>query len=226
VAPDPARLVWRGPQTSRLANGGHIVFAPDGRLVIGIGDLQDRARVADPDRPNGKLLSLDPDGAADQTPRVLSTGWNNPFAFTYTAAGDLWVADNTGRTGHERIARGDRRGRPTHVTRLRGTRAPSGLAAYGDGDLALCGYVSGRLDHFEIRNDGYASRVEPTLARNCRIAAVTLDGGALAYADESMIRFLPTVSTAGARASGPFGRPVISSNEATTRTPRGALPRG
>jgi Glucose / Sorbosone dehydrogenase len=199
VDPGPARLVWRGPESTRLANGGHLAFAPDGRLVIGIGDLEARRRVADPDRPNGKLLSLDPDGPADQTPRVLSSGWNNPFAFTYTPGGELWVADNTGGTGSERLARGDRRDRPTRVTRLRGTRAPSGLAAVNDRELALCGFVSGRLDRYEIGRGGHARRTRPTLARDCRIGVVALTDGSLAYADESTIRFLtpPSSSTRG-----------------------------
>ena len=78
VAPGPTRLVWEGPESSRLANGGHLEFAPDGTLVVGIGDLQAGRLVDDPDRPNGKLLRLDPDGAPDQRPATISTGWNNP----------------------------------------------------------------------------------------------------------------------------------------------------
>jgi hypothetical protein len=188
VAPGPERLVWLGPTTTRLANGGHLVVAPDGSLVVGIGDLQARARVADPLTPNGKILRLDPDGASDQQPRTISTGWNNPFAFTYTPAGALWVADNTGSTGFERLARGDVGGRPTSVTRLRGTTAPSGLAAIDDDHLALCGFVSRRLDVYDVSRSGRAQRGARPLATDCAIAVIGLADGALAYANETSIR--------------------------------------
>jgi hypothetical protein len=189
VAPGDVRVVWKGPRSSRLANGGRLAFDPEGRLVVGIGDLQDRAAVGDPDRPNGKLLRLDPDGPAHQEPEVISSGWNNPFAFTFTPSGALWVADNTGTTGSERLARGDRRGRPTRVTELRGTFAPSGLAALTDDRLVLCGYVSRRLDVYAI-DDGRAARVRPSLARDCALGVTTLADGTVAYADETSITFL------------------------------------
>ena len=74
------RTVWTGPPSSRLANGGHLAFdASRRRLVLGVGDLQDRSAAADPVAPNGKLLLIDPDGDPAQTPQVLSGGWNNPF---------------------------------------------------------------------------------------------------------------------------------------------------
>ena len=188
VAPGPERLVWLGPATTRLANGGHLVVAPDGALIVGIGDLQARARVADPLAPNGKILRLDPDGPVDQQPRTISSGWNNPFAFTFTPSGALWVADNTGTTGFERLARGDVAGRPTSVTRLRGTTAPSGLAAIDDDHLAMCGFVSRRLDAFDVSRPGRAQRAARPLATNCAIGVIRLADGALAYANETSVR--------------------------------------
>jgi hypothetical protein len=191
VAPGPERLVWIGPTTTRLANGGHLVPAKDGGLIIGIGDLQARARVADPDAPNGKILHLDPDGATDQQPTTISSGWNNPFAFTLTPSGALWVADNTGTSGFERLARGDVAGRPTSVTRLRGTNAPSGLAAIDDGHLAMCGFVSRRLDVYDVTRPGRARRAANPRGTNCSIGVVRLADGALAYANETSIRAVP-----------------------------------
>jgi hypothetical protein len=133
------RRVWLGPSSATLANGGHLVLAPDGRLVIGIGDRQSAPR-------SGRLLSLDPDGAPQQRPRILSSGWNNPFAFAFLD-GVLWVADNAPGRLPERLARGDA-GRPVAVTPLPARVAPSGLAALPDGSLAVCGVVSGRLDRY------------------------------------------------------------------------------
>src|SRR5665648_375351 len=103
---DSRRIVWCGPPSATLANGGHLAFAPDGRLLIGIGDLQHPRRAQRADTPNGKLLSLRPDGPPTQRPAVVSSGWNNPFAFTFTPSGTLWVADNSPGTRPERLAPG------------------------------------------------------------------------------------------------------------------------
>ncbi|MGH9164387.1 MAG: PQQ-dependent sugar dehydrogenase, partial [Acidimicrobiales bacterium] len=197
VAPAPERLAWLGPPSTDLANGGHLVVAPDGRLVIGIGDLRAPPLVDDPGAPNGKLLSLDPDGPPDQSPRVLSRGWNNPFAFTYTPGGQLWVADNAPGRRPERLARGDGGGPPTAVTELAGKSAPSGLAALADGRLALCGFVSRRLDVYRVGGET-ARRGRRPLAEDCATGAVRLADGRLAYADESSIRVLVATAVAGA----------------------------
>jgi hypothetical protein len=187
VAPGPERLVWVGPRTRDRANGGHLLATSDGELIVGIGDLLRPARVADPETPNGKLLRLDPDGSPDQEPQVVSSGWNNPFAFTITPSGALWVADNTGASGRERLARGDVDGKPTSVTRLQGTIAPSGLAAIDDTHLALCGFVSRRLDEYDVA-DTPARRASRPLAKDCTIGVIRLADGSLAYADETSIR--------------------------------------
>ncbi len=152
VAPVP-RLVWTGPPSSTLANGGHLVYDPRrGRLVIGIGDLQHRAAVADADSPNGKLLLLDPDGAPSQRPVVLSSGWNNPFAFALTSSGALWVADNVPGQRGERLARGDRDGRPSRITLLPTDTVPSALAAPTDDTLIVCSFAQARTLRFEVRS--------------------------------------------------------------------------
>ncbi len=165
----PPRLVWRGLATTTLANGGHLAFAPDGRLTIGIGDRQS------PRGAVGRMLALDPAGAPSQRPRVLSTGWNNPFAFAFAPDGTLWVADNAPGRTPERLARGDA-GVPRDVTDLPDETAPSGLAVLPDGDLALCGVVSGTLDRWHRDADGAWRRVA-TLARGCRYGVVRLTDG-------------------------------------------------
>lgn len=62
VAPGAERTVWIGPSSADLANGGHLDVDAEGRLLIGVGDLQQSSRIDDPAAPNGKLLALDPDG--------------------------------------------------------------------------------------------------------------------------------------------------------------------
>ena len=184
-------LVWRGPVTSDLANGGHLAAAPDGRLVIGVGDLQqDRALAADPTVPNRKLLALEPDGAPDQRPEVLSSGWNNPFAFTFTPGGRLWVADNTPGDEPERIGRGDRpASEATDLpTAALGEAAPSALVALGDGLLGRCGYLSGRLDEVAVSGDA-AHLTGRVLGAPCATGAARRPDGrlVLAAADELVV---------------------------------------
>jgi len=185
VAPGSARVVWVGPDTTELANGGRLAFAPDGRLVIGIGDLQAPALVNDPNPVNGKLLALDADAGPEQVPDVVSGGWNNPFAFAFTPTGDLWVADNSPGEDPERLTRGDGSG---PVTELPTATAPSGLAATDGGDLLVCGYVSGQLLRYEVV-DGRAER-RTVLADDCRLGVVVLDDGRIVYAAENSLHVL------------------------------------
>ena len=184
------RLVWVGPPSADLANGGHLVASPDDRLVIGIGDLQaDRALADDPTVPNRKVLALDPDGAPGQTPTVLSSGWNNPFALTYDGDGRLWVADNTGSEGPERIGRGDQ---PADRARalggpVEGAIAPSVLVALDHDRLGLCGFLSGRLQLVRI-SDGRPSAPGPTVADTCATGGVVLTDGRIVTATPTEIR--------------------------------------
>lgn len=189
VAPGPQQLVWLGPQSTDLADGGHLTFDPTGRLLIGIGDLQNPPAVSDPATPNGKLLSLDPGGPADQRPRVLSRGWNNPYAFTATPGGRLLVGDNAPGRRPERIADGsDSGGAPRAVTDLTEHIAPSGLAALNDREIVVCGVRSGRLDRFRLSRSGrwrLAGRISP-----CRYGVARLAGGRLAISGDDGIKVL------------------------------------
>lgn len=186
VAPGSVRVVWEGPETAERANGGHLVFGPDGRLVIGVGDLEDPSRVADPAAPNGKLLALEPDGPPDQVPGVINSGWNNPFAFTFGPDGALWVADNAPGDEPERLVRADRADAP--VTELPASTAPSGITVGPDGELLVCGYVSGALLRYRVEDDR-AVRAG-TASGDCALAVVTLRDGRVVYATGDEIRLL------------------------------------
>ena len=65
--------------------------------------------------------------------------------------------------------------------------APSGLAAIDDHTLAVCGYVSRRLDRFTVSDDGTAHVDGPPIAQGCTIGVIRLSEGRLAYADENGI---------------------------------------
>lgn len=191
VDPGPQRLVWLGPESTDLATGGHLTTSPDGRLVIGIGDLTQPELVADPSSPNGKLLALDPGGRPTQMPEVLSSGWNNPFAFDFSPAGRLWVADNSPGDQPERLARGDVRNPP--VTELTRPTAPSALAAVDDERLLVCGFITRTLEAFVTSDDRARATGEP-LATDCSLGVVILSDGRIAYSNEDSVRVLPAGS--------------------------------
>ena len=186
VLPGPQRLVWIGPRSTDLATGGRIAFAPDGSLVVGIGDLEDPGSVSDRRAINGKIVRLDPDGPPDQRWREISYGWNNPFAFTFTPSGRLWVADNAPGNDPERLLLADPVG---PATELPERTAPSGIAAVDDETLVVCGYRTRLLLRYRIVADR-AQLVPPPLARDCRLGVIRLEDGRIAYATDGQIRFI------------------------------------
>lgn len=185
VSPGPQRVAWIGPKSANMANGGHL-SRKGGRILIGIGDLLQPDRIDDPDATNGKLLSLDPTGQAEQEPTVLSGGWNNPFAFTVTGTGAVWVADNAPGGQPERLGRGDLD--DADRFRFPGERAPSALIDLGSGRLGLCGYLDGDLVSVDLNP-------QPTLGAtlskgDCRTGATTLADDRVAVADGKTVHIL------------------------------------
>jgi glucose/arabinose dehydrogenase len=78
-------------------NGGQLLFGPDGRLYLGLGDgggAFDPNRTAqDQDNPLGKILAADVDAGEPRFVPVL-TGLRNPWRFAFDAAlGELWIGD-------------------------------------------------------------------------------------------------------------------------------------
>ena len=98
-APDPATrrelLTVRQPASNH--NGGHLAFAPDGTLWVGLGD---GGNAGDPwgnaqscSSRLGKMLRIDVDAAAPRVETVAS-GLRNPWRYSFDrATGDLYIAD-------------------------------------------------------------------------------------------------------------------------------------
>jgi glucose/arabinose dehydrogenase len=78
-------------------NGGLLIFGPDGRLYVGMGDGgsggDPEGRAQDLDYRLGKLLSADV-GEPEPEWRVEGLGLRNPWRFSFDReTGDLWIAD-------------------------------------------------------------------------------------------------------------------------------------
>jgi hypothetical protein len=64
------------------------------------------------------------------------------------------------------------------------------LAAISESELAICGFVSRRLDVYDVGGSDRARRAPSPLARDCGIGVIRLADTMLAYADETTIRFV------------------------------------
>jgi glucose/arabinose dehydrogenase len=93
----PVRELLRVDQPEENHNGGQLVFGPDGRLYLGLGDgggaFDPAQRAQDPESKLGKLLSVDVD-APEPDWRVALTGLRNPWRFAFDPAlGEVWIGD-------------------------------------------------------------------------------------------------------------------------------------
>jgi glucose/arabinose dehydrogenase len=79
--------------------GGRLLFGPDGRLYVTLGDASDPASAQDLASTRGKILRITPDGeAAPGNPfhsRVWAYGFRNSFGLAFDPeSGDLWETEN------------------------------------------------------------------------------------------------------------------------------------
>ncbi|RJK98215.1 PQQ-dependent sugar dehydrogenase [Vallicoccus soli] len=91
-------VVLDGIAAGSTHNGGRIVFAPDGTLLVGTGDAGDRSSSQDPSSLNGKVLRVTPDGAPapgnpDPSSPVLTSGHRNVQGIAVDGRGGLWAAE-------------------------------------------------------------------------------------------------------------------------------------
>jgi glucose/arabinose dehydrogenase len=104
VADDPAsdsphwsqpRVLLAVKQPYANHNGGCIAFAPDGKLVVGMGDGggagDPHGNAQNPNSLLGKILKLD---VATGKVEVWQSGVRNPWRYSFDRAnGDLWIGD-------------------------------------------------------------------------------------------------------------------------------------
>lgn len=91
-----ARELFTIEQPFANHNGGHILWGPDGKLWLGLGDGgaadDPENRAQDPDTPLGKIVRFDTSQAQPEAEIVVS-GVRNPWRFAFDDDGSLWIAD-------------------------------------------------------------------------------------------------------------------------------------
>jgi glucose/arabinose dehydrogenase len=95
--PGSAKQILRIEQPYANHNGGNLVFGPDGRLWVGMGDGgsggDPENRAQNPDVLLGKMLRLDV-RRATPTPEIFAIGLRNPWRFSFDrTTKDLWIGD-------------------------------------------------------------------------------------------------------------------------------------
>lgn len=103
IDPQPLRELLHVEQPEENHNGGHLVFGPDGRLYLGLGDgggaFDPNQTAQDLDQRLGKLLAVDVDADPPRWQIALS-GLRNPWRFAFDPAlGELWIGD----VGQDRV---------------------------------------------------------------------------------------------------------------------------
>ncbi len=152
------RIVWSAGEAGGGAIGG-VLDTLDGQIVLGLG----RNTEWDADSGvGGAILLIDPDGSVGQEAEAISVGYTNPWAFTATNDGSLWVADNAAgpdpddesRDDVERIGRADLQPDRNEMDEVPWPgRAPSAMVELPDGRIGICGFLDNELRAYEIVDD-------------------------------------------------------------------------
>jgi glucose/arabinose dehydrogenase len=90
-----AREIWFVKDPGPEHNGGQLVFGPDGKLWVGLGDGEccddPQNRAQNMDEPFGKIWRIDP---ATKAAQIAFYGLRNPWRFSFDrATGDLYIGD-------------------------------------------------------------------------------------------------------------------------------------
>lgn len=111
---EDATVIFRQPV--KVDDGSHygsrLLFAPDGRLFVSLGDRSRRDDVQDPGSAHGKILRMDADGrppadnpfaaAAGALPQVWTLGHRNVQGLALNpASGELWASEHGPQGGDE-----------------------------------------------------------------------------------------------------------------------------
>ncbi len=196
-------------------NGGMLAFGPDRKLYVTVGNAQDRSTSQNPQKVNGKVLRINPDGTIpDDNPMpgspVFALGFRNPFGLTFhPGSGHLFVTENSGDSADEinLVQPGGNYGFPTYEGPGNDSRyvdpiwesgsrtiGPTGLTFYtGDqlpqwrGDLFFCAVNTGLLTRLRLSPDNTRATAAEEVAEECRLDVANGPDGALYYASMTQI---------------------------------------
>jgi glucose/arabinose dehydrogenase len=138
--PTPRRRLLFVDQPEENHNGGQLLFGPDGRLYLGLGDgggaFDPRRTAQDQENPLGKILAADVDAHKPEFVPVL-TGLRNPWRFSFDPAlGELWIGD----VGQDHVEEIDRvQLEPDEPVKNLGWSAFEGVDRIGGHDLDRSG---------------------------------------------------------------------------------------
>ena len=191
-------------------NGGRLLFGPDGKLYVSVGNAEEKDNSQDLTNPNGKVLRLNPDGSIPSDnpfpgSPIYAYGFRNVFGLAlHPTTGELYVTENSGDSHDEinLVRPGANYGFPSYEGPGNDPRfvdpiwesgartiGPTGLAFYwGDrlpqykGDLFFCAVNTGALTRLRLTPDAQAVVAAEELANDCHLDVVTGPDGALYYA--------------------------------------------
>ena len=158
VAPGSRRTLLRVDQPEENHNGGALVFGPDGRMYLGLGD---GGGAFDPNRTAqnlgsrlGKLLAVDVDRRGAPRWKVAAYGLRNPWRFSFDPAlGEAWIAD-VGQDRTEEVNRvllePDEPPKNLGWSEFEGVDRIAGGRIRGDGELVWPVAAYGRKDGCSI----------------------------------------------------------------------------
>ncbi len=180
-------VVWSGGRAGGGAIGG-VLDDLDGQILLGLGRNTEWDAETE---VGGAILRIDPAGPADQGGVALSVGYTNPWAFTVTASGDVWFADNAAGPDPddpsvddiERIGRADLIDDRNDVPRITEPgRAPTAMAELPDGRIGICGFLDNELRAYEIVEDDAGERTALERAGTvmpCNLGVAVFDDGTI-----------------------------------------------
>ena len=190
-------------------NGGRLLFGPDGKLYVSVGNAEEKDNSQDLGNPNGKVLRLNPDGSipADNPfpgSPIYAYGFRNVFGLAiHPATREVYVTENSGDSHDEinLVHPGANYGFPTFEGPGNDPRfvdpiwesgartiGPTGLAFYtGDqlpqyrGDLFFCAVNTGALTRLRLTPDAQSVVAAEEVVNDCHLDVVDGPDGALYY---------------------------------------------